>query len=720
MSFFGINLNAQQTILALQRNDTVKVTIGADSLDFPWTGGFNFCQFGNIDLNLDGQKDVVVFDRSGDRIIPLVFTGTTEIPKYKHVFRYTAAFPLLSNFVQLIDFTCDGKEDIVTFANSGFRLYRNVSTQQDGLKFELYQESLLSLFNNADLLPIFTIPIDIPSASDVDNDGDVDFLVFGLLGSCLEYHRNMAQENFGRCDTVVLRQETDNWGKFTESFSSNSVTFNDSCDRAVTGKYAERHVGSTVMVFDSDGDNDKDLLLGDISYATLTKLINGGSETQALVTEQQSNYPTNTNFVNLPIFPGAFYVDINQDGKRDLVVSPNSKSGSENFTCIWYYKNVGEDNLPIFNFEKTQLFVEETLDFGEGAIPVYFDYNNDGKKDIVVGNYGYFQPNGSYTPKLALLKNIGTNENPTFDLITRDYANLAALAGNSTNYHPTFGDLDGDGDLDMLVGTSDGRIFRLDNTAASGQIANFIFVDANFQGIDIGTFATPYLGDVDNDGKIDLLVGKKDGTVSFYRNTSSNLQIELTEISSNFGNINTALPGEPNGYSTPTLFRKNGITYIMSGSTHGPIYIYSAVDGNLSGNFTLEDSLFLGTSIGERSSITLSQMTDDSFPEAITGNYAGGINYFNGVLATFLPKIDNNFGDFILYPNPGHEFFTIKSATQKILQIIVTDVFGKTVLTRTINDFETTCFMENQSKGMYWIAIITSKSTYHIPWLKHY
>jgi hypothetical protein len=720
LSFFGSNLSAQQTILALQRNDTLKVTIGTDSLDFPWTGGFNFCQVGNIDLNLDGQKDVVVFDRTGNRLIPLVFTGSPESPRYKHEFRYTAAFPLISNFIQLVDFNCDGKEDIVTFANSGLKLYKNISTSSDGLKFELYQESLQSLYNNVDILPVFTIPIDIPNATDVDNDGDLDFLVFSLLGSCVEYHRNMAQENLGRCDTVVLKLETDNWGKFTESFSSNTVTFNDSCDRSTSGKFRERHVGSTILAFDSDGDNDKDLLIGDIAYATLTKLINGGNANEALITEQQTNFPANTTFINLAIFPGAFYVDINQDGKRDLVVSPNSKSGSENFTCIWYYKNEGTDILPIFSFEKNQLFVDETLDFGEGAVPVFFDYNNDGKKDLVVGNYGYFQTNGNYAPKLALLKNNGTNENPTFDLVTRDYANLGALAGNSTSYHPTFGDLDGDGDLDLLVGTSDGRIFRLDNTASSGQIANFVFVDANFQGIDIGTFATPFLGDVDLDGKIDLLVGKKDGTVSYFRNTSSNQQIQLTEISSTFGNINTALPGEPNGYSTPVLFRKSGTTYIISGSTHGPFYIYSGIDGNLNGDFILEDSLFLGTSIGERSSITLSQMTDDAFPEAVTGNYSGGINYFNGVLATSFPSISNSSSDFVVFPNPSIGQFIIKGTSDKIKEIIVTDVCGKIVLSQTINDYETTCNLENEANGIYWIAIITNNSVHRLPWIKYF
>jgi hypothetical protein len=52
------------------------------------------------------------------------------------------------------------------------------------------------------------------------------------------------------------------------------------------------------VAFDADGDNDKDLLLGDISYRTMILLTNGGNAEQALVTSQQVPWPANTSFVN--------------------------------------------------------------------------------------------------------------------------------------------------------------------------------------------------------------------------------------------------------------------------------------------------------------------------------------------------------------------------------------------------------------------------------------
>ena len=56
----------------------------------PWSGGMNFCQFSEIDLNLDGEKDIFIFDRSGkngsrngNKIIPMVYDQNINDYIYK-------------------------------------------------------------------------------------------------------------------------------------------------------------------------------------------------------------------------------------------------------------------------------------------------------------------------------------------------------------------------------------------------------------------------------------------------------------------------------------------------------------------------------------------------------------------------------------------------------------------------------------------------------------
>ncbi len=715
INIFGNILYSQQTTLALQRNAGIQV-FNEDSLllPYPWTGGFNFCQIGTCDVNNDNQKDLVIFDRSGDRVTLLQFNGTPGNPSWIQNIEAEPNFPDVQHFMLMKDFNCDGREDIFAFFNSGIRVFKNEGFNGTGPQFSLYMEQLKTSVNN-NPIDIFTIPVDVPAFEDLDSDGDLDLLVFNILGSCVEYHRNYAQENFNRCDSLVLKLETDNWGRFTESFSTNEVVLNDTCDGFGGGRFGQiRHAGSALTVFDSDGDNDYDLMLGDIAYRTLTKLINGGTSSNALITSQTPNYPDNTTFVNLAIFPAGFYIDVDQDGKRDLVVAPNSETGSENYRSFLYYKNNGADNSPEFNYQSNTLFSSSTLDFGEGAIPYFFDHNLDGKKDLLVGNYGYFLPTGDYKPQVALLENISDETEIRFQLKNRNYATAGNLAGISVNFHPTAGDQDNDGDQDLLLGASDGRMYHFENTALPGNPANMVFITPAFEDIDVGTFATPCLFDVDQNGRIDLLVGNRNGKISYYKNTSTGNSPVLELQTEEFGDVNTALTGEPNGFSTPFMFRKSGVTYLISGSQNGFFELYGNIDNNLDGQFELLDSTFLGNRFGERTSITLADLNDDGNPEAVIGNYAGGITFFNGIFPTLIENQTKE--SFKLYPNPGQNEIYISANSSTNAEVSVLDLSGRLLSTENISLPGKLSRVPNM-KGLYLIRIANSETNQTLKWI---
>jgi len=715
ITFSGVHLYSQQTTLALQRNAEIRV-FNEDStlLPYPWTGGFNFCQVGTCDINNDNQKDLVFFDRSGDRITLLQFTGTPGNPSWIQNIEAEPNFPDAQHFMLMKDFNCDGKEDIFTFSNSGIRVFKNDGFNGTGPQFSVYKNQLKTEINN-NLIDIFTIPVDVPAFEDLDSDGDLDLLVFNILGSCVEYHRNYAQEDFNRCDTLVMKLETENWGRFTESFSTNEVLLNDTCESFIGGRFSqERHAGSALTVFDSDGDNDYDLLLGDIAYRTLTKLINGGSSSNALITSQIPNYPDNTTFVNLAIFPAGFYIDVDQDGKRDLIVAPNSETGSENYRCFLYYLNEGEDNAPVFNYQGNTLFTNSSLDFGEGAIPYFFDYNLDGKKDLLVGNYGYFLPTGDYKPQVALLENISDETETRFQLKNRNYAFAGNLAGISVNFHPTTGDLDNDGDQDLLLGASDGRMYHFENTALPGNPANMTFITPAFEDIDVGTYAAPCLFDVDQNGRVDLLIGNRNGKISYYKNTSTGNSPVLELQTEDFGGVNTALTGEPNGFSTPFMFRKSGVTYLIAGSQNGFFELYGNIDNNLDGQFEIIDSTFLGNRFGERTSITLADLNDDGNPEAVIGNYAGGITFFDGIFPTLSSKIESS--SFKLFPNPGQNEIYISTTSAALSKVTIFDASGRVLSSETLS-LPGKLSHVPEMKGLYLIQISNAETNHVLKWI---
>ena len=71
--------------------------------------------------------------------------------------------------------------DIFTSNLNGIRIYRNTSTPEDGLQFEEATKLLYS-FQDPNFINLETNATDIPSLDDIDGDGDLDILCFGMSG----------------------------------------------------------------------------------------------------------------------------------------------------------------------------------------------------------------------------------------------------------------------------------------------------------------------------------------------------------------------------------------------------------------------------------------------------------------------------------------------------------------------------------------------------------
>jgi len=62
-------LGQQDTLYYRFNFETPVINANNDTLKNPWGGGLNQPQLSSIDLNADGKKDLVVFDRSGSSIL---------------------------------------------------------------------------------------------------------------------------------------------------------------------------------------------------------------------------------------------------------------------------------------------------------------------------------------------------------------------------------------------------------------------------------------------------------------------------------------------------------------------------------------------------------------------------------------------------------------------------------------------------------------------------
>ncbi|MCU0643415.1 MAG: T9SS type A sorting domain-containing protein [bacterium] len=199
--------------------------------------------------------------------------------------------------------------------------------------------------------------------------------------------------------------------------------------------------------------------------------------------------------------------DWNEDGLIDLLV------GDTNGKISLFLNNgsVGNPQLTAKGFIKAN---NNDLNVINRASPVVVDWNNDGKKDLVVGdNNGY----------VRLYLNSGVNNDPkftTFAYIKVNNVNIKV----SYSASPEVCDLDGDGKKDMLVSDYSGYVYFYRN---SGEDANPTFTaqEKLLAGTSymktISTYARIDVVDWDEDGDLDIIAGEDYAYVNLFLNTSN-------------------------------------------------------------------------------------------------------------------------------------------------------------------------------------------------------
>ena len=537
---------------------TIPVFEDGRKLSNPWSGGLNNPQFSNFDFNLDGKQDLFVFDRDGE--VPLVFlnSGDSNIVSFVYSPSYAKLFPPMERLALLRDYNCDGTPDLFTGAIAGLKLFK-IQRMSPGLQFTKIDSPVTYRFPGFPV-NIYVANDDIPAIEDIDGDGDLDILTFSLFGQAVEYYRNKSKEETGGCDSLRFDFEESCWGKFLEGGLTNSLALGacktDGPDRSGTGG-APRHAGSTISVFDDDNDGDVEVVLGDVSYNNLVYGKNGGDKNFAQIISSDTSFPSYDRPFHMAVFPASFFVDINNDNKRDFIATPNAIGGARNTNNVALYLNKGSNNPVEFVYQSDTFLVGGMIDVGEESHPVFVDLNQDTLMDLLVANYGYFEESsGLLISKFTYYQNIGNIDTPKFQLVTRNYMDFSAL--NIAGMYPAFGDLDSDGDQDMIMGTEDGRVHYFRNQP-TGSEANFNALPATYNLANIlsGPNAKPFLYDLDNDGDIDMLIGKQDGSISFYPNLGDSLTPVFNKDSLNsfLGNIQISNSLRVYGNAAPFVYK---------------------------------------------------------------------------------------------------------------------------------------------------------------------
>jgi FG-GAP-like repeat len=224
------------------------------------------------------------------------------------------------------------------------------------------------------------------------------------------------------------------------------------------------------------------------------------------------------------------FVDLNADGDKDFFVGNTGGN-------LVFWENSGTALSPIWNFVTD--FYDSIIAFpGKSIASIenpnhgfsnirFVDIDSDVDQDLFWGDI--------FNTNMYLFDNLGADTLSDLTLNTNNYLTVPTLGFN----HPTFADLDGDSDLDLLIGVA--NFAEINNllfyrNLGNPALASFSLETSNYlPNLDLGSSAVPCIADLDNDGDKDLLVGGGDGRLSLFRNTGTK-SLPLLTLESNFFN----------------------------------------------------------------------------------------------------------------------------------------------------------------------------------------
>lgn len=172
---------------------------------------------------------------------------------------------------------------------------------------------------------------------------------------------------------------------------------------------------------------------------------------------------------------------------------------------------------------------------------------------------------GSKDGTLRLYRNTGSRDLPHWRLEPHYFDGISVGAFSA----PAAGDIDGDGKPEILVGTGgfskdSGRVIVYKN---SGTLVKPVWEKMHMPEINVGNDATPALFDVDKNGRPDLIVGNSTGDLFLFRNKRTEKGIAFVKDPACFKGIKLGM------YVAPAVTSYQNRTIVIAGNSMGKLYV---------------------------------------------------------------------------------------------------------------------------------------------------
>ena len=713
------------------------ITYKDQILEKPFLGGLNSPQFSEIDLNGDGVMDLVVFDRSDFKIFPFI---KVRKGNYQYAPKYEFELPKGKNIYITGDLNSDDQMEIFTLTTNGeLEIHMNITKPGDSkLSFNnlgpwyyrnQYDSMEAILYNPLSFSNTIT---DLPSILDLDNDGDLDLVSYDPFNLTYFMFSDVRADKKWSKDTFEFQNMDYCYGYFWEGFDS-EIKLN-TCPYSM--KLKPRHVGgASCWFFDEDNDGDKEMYLANLDFKRITKLVNGKSQYK---TYYDTFISVDTLFLegksfDSYIFPAGYMIDVNDDELTDMIIAPNVAVDGKESDQVQVYLNKGTKNKADFKYSQNNFITEQMLDLGGKTSPLFIDLDADGDLDLLVANNGDFHNTQGLHDKIACFMNTGTKNAPNFEFITDDY--LKTKDSSIQQIMLTSGDIDNDGDIDILFGTMQGFVYWYENIAGKNNPSQFKFKSNNLLNYKRksgeSSFA-PSVIDFNKDGINDILVGLYNGNLLLFEGKNGTVPTYELKSSSAWGmkgNEWLENVSDPTfasyGYSTPAVgdLNNDGEIEVVVGNYFGQPRIYHIENHPYTDSLIAEENFIHYVSefdtignyyVGGKNTPAIADLNGDSIPEIIFGNLRGGLVFTKNLVSKNSVSTDKIVKRHVLNlsPNPlksGEMALISSPEIQKSWKVNVYNSVGMLIKQSVINKNEKEISVNmTYDSGVYFVELMST------------
>jgi hypothetical protein len=415
------------------------------------------------------------------------------------------------------------------------------------------------------------------------------------------------------------------------------------------------------------------------------------------------------------LFHGAYRVDVNNDGIKDLIVCPSETDGGNNIEHIWCYINKGSDCAPIFELKTKSFLIETMVSVGGRSDATTADLNGDGLKDLIVGSNGLKIGFHDRVDRLYYYKNTGTKTSPEFTLENDDFLEMDDKTEFPGSLSPCAGDMDGDDDVDLIIGDSNGELYFFENKNGPNNPISFTSIAFPYEDIFIGPTAKPYMYDVNKDGLNDLIIGEQNNFLNYYKNigTKGHADFKDTADDEDYGKIFKGNDGYL-WFGSPCVFdADDGKTYMFMGFTTGAIALYEKTNVNGEDVYIRLDSFYQDREFGLKATPDIVDIDEDGYYDLIVGNQGGGLQFYHTEfkVPTTSVKSLSNIRFLQVLPNPVMGNLKINAKQRGIAFLY--NIVGELILETKIESNEN-IDVSHIDGGAYLLKLITENGEIYL------